>query len=768
MSEIHLIDLLASNSARHEGAKARGLRWLAEHGYRIPRTWVLVDPEGDREEIVATLERSIEPDGRYAVRSSANVEDGERSSYAGQFTSELDVSGLDALVDAVLEVAASARVDGVESYRQHQGDSRPIEMSVIVQEMIDPVASGVSFSKNPVTGLSEFLVEAMAGAGDRLVRGATSPSRWVVRWGDFVEAPASAVISQTVVRSIVATTEKMAKEYGGPIDLEWVYDGQELWWLQVRPITALGDVTIYSRRIAKEVLPGIIKPLVWSINVPMVNQAWIALFEEAVGDLDLEPHDLARPFAYRAYFNMTAVGEIFAALGMPRESLELLLGLPEGSQQPRFKPSGTTLLKAPRMLALAARKTRYGAEIERVLPQLDAEYRHYAGKQLEILSDAALVDDIEALRQIGVRAASVNIVTPLLASLYTAILSRRLSKVGVDLATVDLTDGIDELTPLDPSSHLDRLAERIQDLDEAEREAIERDGYAAASQDVRDDVDEFLSRFGHFGDSGNDFSVPPWREMPDTVLRMAAARPVGARTDERLSWSDIYQDAPGRHRPVLRVLRRQAVTYIRHRDAVSSLYTFGYGVFRDYFLEIGRRLADRGAVAEPDDVMYLTFDEVRQALVGRGLDTPIADRVEARRTDIDAVAQLDMPDVIYGNDYVPVRSEDEAMSVWHGTPTARGHRRGVVRTVTGIADFAKVQTGDIIAIPYSDAGWTPLFAKAGGVVAESGGMLSHSSIVAREYGIPCIVSVSGATRIPDGSTVIVDGYRGVISLERSP
>ena len=191
-------------------------------------------------------------------------------------------------------------------------------------------------------------------------------------------------------------------------------------------------------------------------------------------------------------------------------------------------------------------------------------------------------------------------------------------------------------------------------------------------------------------------------------------------------------------------------------------------MFRDYFLEIGRRLADRGAIAEPDDVMYLTFDEVRQALVGRGLETPIADRVEARRIDIDAVAQLDMPDVIYGDDYVPVVPEDEASSVWRGTPTARGYHRGIVRTVAGIADFAKVHTGDILAIPYSDAGWTPLFAKAGGVVAESGGMLSHSSIVAREYGIPCIVSVSGATRIPDGSTVTVDGYRGVIFLERSP
>ncbi len=85
--------------------------------------------------------------------------------------------------------------------------------------------------------------------------------------------------------------------------------------------------------------------------------------------------------------------------------------------------------------------------------------------------------------------------------------------------------------------------------------------------------------------------------------------------------------------------------------------------------------------------------------------------------------------------------------------------------VTGIADFARVEQGDVLTIPYSDVGWTPLFAKAGAVIAESGGMLSHSSIVAREYGIPCVVSVAGATRLEDGAMVTVDGYRGEVVVD---
>lgn len=194
------------------------------------------------------------------------------------------------------------------------------------------------------------------------------------------------------------------------------------------------------------------------------------------------------------------------------------------------------------------------------------------------------------------------------------------------------------------------------------------------------------------------------------------------------------------------------------------MYTFGYGLFRDYFLEIGRRLTDRNVLAAPDDVMYLTIDEVREELAGAATSPSAAERVVARRKEIESVADLEMPDVIYGDDFIPRPTDDTATSAWNGTPTARGHHRGRVCVVTGISDFDKVRPGDVLAIPYSDVGWTPLFAKAGAVVAEAGGMLSHSSIVAREYGIPCVVSVAGATRMPEGAIVTVDGYRGVITL----
>jgi pyruvate,water dikinase len=193
------------------------------------------------------------------------------------------------------------------------------------------------------------------------------------------------------------------------------------------------------------------------------------------------------------------------------------------------------------------------------------------------------------------------------------------------------------------------------------------------------------------------------------------------------------------------------------------VYTGGYGLFRPYFLEVERRLAARGLIEQTDEVMYLYADEARAALLDG--DTPWADVVALRRREMEELADVDMPEIIFGDDFVPARRGHEPIKRLEGVATSRGRHRGTLRIVKGIDDAPRVQPGDVIAIPFSDVGWTPLFARAGAVVAEAGGMLSHSSIVAREYRVPCVVSVPGATRLPDGATVVVDGYTGTIIVE---
>jgi pyruvate,water dikinase len=726
------------DSARPAGGKGAAVAWLAAHGYRTPPTWVaLPDAVPDV--------GALDPQKRYAVRSSANVEDGTVASYAGQFLTVLDVTSHEGLAAAIAAVRASVASPEVSAYSTHMDEASEIVMSVLVQEMITPAVSGVVFTRNPITGLNEVVIEAVAGRGDQLVEDGITPQRWVRRWGGWSQEPADPILPGETVAAIASEAAEIGAEYGRAADLEWVWDGAAVWWVQIRPITGIDDIAVYSNRISKEVMPGLIKPLVWSVNVPVVNRAWIQLFTEAIGRNDLQPDDLAKPFAYRSYFNMGAIGDIFELVGMPRDSLEVLLGLPEGPDKPKFKPSATTIRKTPRLLAFAARKAGYGKDPERLLGRLQHGYARY-DTDLTGKSDEDLLRAVDELMAIGTPAAYANIVVPLLANLYGGLLRKRLGKHNIDYAMVDITSG--GAADLDPNPALDRLAAVVAASGEDSAEA----GRA---------LDTFLEEFGHFSDSGNDFSVPPWREQPDAVLRMATARGSQPGVKALVPWQEVRAGLGPVARTALEPLRNRAARYQVRRDQVSSLYTYGYGLFRNYFMELGRRLEERGTLGAADDVMFLTLDQLEELVRGR-LDAESArSEIAAHRAELERVADLEMPETIYGDDFIPVSAADPAATL-HGVGTSRGHYRGSVRVIAGIADFEKLEDGDVIAIPYSDVGWTPLFARAGAVVAESGGMLSHSSIVAREYGIPCVVSVPGATRLDDGEIVTVDGYRGEV------
>ncbi len=124
-----------------------------------------------------------------------------------------------------------------------------------------------------------------------------------------------------------------------------------------------------------------------------------------------------------------------------------------------------------------------------------------------------------------------------------------------------------------------------------------------------------------------------------------------------------------------------------------------------------------------------------------------------------------LPDIFYGEEVPPLEAFTTDLSTLHGMPTSRGYYEGKVAVVESLADASKLEQGDVLVVPYSDVAWTPLFGLAGALIAQSGGVLSHSSIVAREMGIPCVVSVANACKLEDGTVVVVDGHRGEITIK---
>jgi len=512
------------------------------------------------------------------------------------------------------------------------------------------------------------------------------------------------------------------------------------------------------------VMPGMIKPLVWSVNVPVVNSAWITLFRELIGPNNLQPEQLAKQFAYRSYFNMGTIGEIFELLGMPRDGLEMLLGLPSNGK-PKFRPSMTTMRHVPRMLASVLRKTRYGRTLQPEIDHLRRRFATIEKRDLAALSDSDLLAKVDELAEVATRAAYANIVTPLLANLYVAMLRRSLSNRGVDAESLDLELG-DPANPYNPNPALDRLGKQVSGAGNETVEAVRAEGSRALPDHLEPALTYFLREFGHLSDSGNDFSVPTWAEQPDAVLRMAIDHAEVSGEHRAIPWLEATRDLGPLTSRTVRLLQKRSSEFVDHREQVSFVYTFGYGLFRPIFQEIGRRLVERGLIEVADDVMYLNRDEVATALLGRASATaPDRDLVAVRKEEMADLADVEMPETIFGEDFFPIKRGPLNVDQVTGVATSRGLHRGTLRVVTGIEDSPRVESGDVIAVPFSDVGWTPLFARAGAVIAESGGMLSHSSIVAREYRIPCVVSVAGASRLPDGATVVVDGYTGTVTVE---
>ncbi len=708
--------ITVADRRRPLGNKAANLEWLADRGVRVPRAWVVTSPAD-----LSALD--IPASGVFAVRSSGLAEDTTASAHAGELLTELDVtsSGLQASVSRVLASGADA---------------------VIVQHMVHPIiASGVAFSRNPVTGLSDVIVEAIRSRGDALLAHGADPLRWVSRQGEMVDAPPDAPDLNPVADQVVRETVKLAAEFG-PADLEWVWDGSELWWVQIRPITGIGDVPIFSRRIAKDVLPGLIKPLVWSINVPMVNRAWIRLFTEAIGPNNLEPEDLARAFAYRAYFDMRAIGDIFEMVGMPRDSLENLMGLP--GAQGRMRPGLRTIGKTPRMLWLGLRLATGASRFEAERGRLHEAFVGAAATDLAALTDEKLAEHADRLASLGEASAYLNIVVPLMEGLVTKRLQRRLDKVGAQLDQLASTD-----PAWDPRPRIARLADALEHLEPARRARVLGgdlgdldDASSAALQDV-------LHHHGYLSENTNDLSVPRWRDVPETVIRLATS------ADRTQTGREATLDRRTRGR--VRRWRR----WRRLRDAVGATWAFGYGLLRPVYLEMGRRLVGRGAIGSSDDVFFVERGALVSALLAGG-PPALSPEVERTKAEMEAVADVVMPETIVGDSWVPESPDVTNRMV--GVGVSRGRYRGTARFVGRLAEADRLEDGDVLVVEHSDVAWTPLFSRVGAVVSSTGGLLAHSSITAREMGVPCVASVANA-RILDGRTILVDGYTGEVFVE---
>ena len=814
---IDLADVQAADSAL-VGGKAAGLGRMIRAGERVPAGFCITTaaydivraspgglPDGVRGEILRAYER-LGADA-VAVRSSATAEDLPHASFAGQHETLLNVTGDDALIGAVRRCWDSLCAERGVSYRAAAGIADDaVRMGVVVQRMIDPVAAGVLFTANPITGTrTQMVVDATAGLGDVVVDGSVTADHYLLD-GRQPAAVAGGCLSPGQLEELRAAGDRLQRRAGTPQDVEWAFDhDSRLWLLQSRPITTLFPVPTSSRpepRVYLEVghMQGMLRPF-----TPMGMSAMRVATAQSFRSLGIP----ADPFEGHPGV-VAAAGRMYLDLTGPVRNRTLRRRLPAALQiyGPRVSTAMTRVLDDPRFAAVPGRPYRLrtviavavrigpglivglaGAILQPARARVRA-FRAAAEVQRTSRPPRDLSTAADRLRfAIAVQGAftgpgMLQMLSPIYAAMFT-----RAAAVAL-LAGVATSSEIDETLrgmPHNVTTEMNLALWRLASAAREHRDLLMHTPPAELAARYRaGDLPEiglegFLGRYGHRGAAEIDVGVPRWAEdstpvfaaiagylrvtdpeqAPDRRFARAAEDAV-AKIDELVARA--RRPRPARARCAGFLLRRsRAIAGLRELPKFAWLYAFAE--MRRQLLAAGTELHGRGLLDQPDDIMFLDLREALDAAVdGADHRTLVAARRvlherETRRRNVPGLLLSDgtIPETLTSPAPVPV-------GTLLGMAAAPGVATGRARVILDPRG-AQVEPGEILVAPTTDPGWTPLFMTAGGLVTETGSPMAHGPTVAREYGIPAVICVRDATQlITTGQVITLDGALGTVAV----
>lgn len=799
------------------GGKAFGLLRLARASAPIPRTWVLpqaaealsrVDLPRLRKELEADLEALPREIASFAVRSSASLEDSDDFSFAGLFESVLEVpqDQLLATIEACFEAVHSERV---LAYCEGRGiDPSRLSMGLVVQEMVPAEFSGVGFRLHPNRGREEeVLFEVVEGLGEVLVSGEVDPFRglfelagsWIEESPGVVRPERIPALKKALAEDVVPEFLRICAAFERPLDIEFCLTSSGPVYLQARPITAVTAAGIEGEWTQADfneggVSSGVCVPYMWSLY----DFIWRNTMPHYLGTIGLlqEPAHArvwGRTFYGVPYWNVGAVKDCMAEVpGFDEAHFDQDLGISKdyGEEGPRRTP--VTPLRLVRALGVLARMYReFGRQFRISRKLLSESYALLAPFERD-LAGLELSDFVELYRKLLFetfhRVESTYFLTIFNSSNAKLEFMRGLDSLnqGRDpaISYLGLMSGMQGLKTVESAHDLYRLARRFRAASGA-REWFATQDLAGLEAGYRernpgelpwDELDAYLEEYGHHSAKELDPTVPRWHEDPSFVLERLAQLVQDldpAKSPEKIEdrQREIYREARAQARQALRFrpLRRwfffkalaRTRSYCWLREEVRDLSTRTYRHLRCFALEAGRRLQERNHLEDLGDVFYLPFVEHLRALRGILSKDEVRDRVQRRKEALDGFRLYQPPSELGARlrPPPPVASGDSH----RGVGGAPGRVRGRVRVLRSLEESQAFQAGEILVAPYTDPGWTTLLGQVQGVVTEVGGVLSHAAVLAREYGVPAVLNVRGATRLfQDGDLVEVDGDQGLV------
>jgi phosphohistidine swiveling domain-containing protein len=756
-----------------------------------------------------------------AVRSSATAEDLPEASFAGQQDTYLNVQGFGELLEAVKRCWASLWTARAIGYRAQQGiGAEGLALAVVVQVLVPAEAAGILFTANPVSGnRDQAIISAAWGLGEAVVGGLVTPDALTVDKatgtvvgretadkavmttrvnGGTEEQPVpdalrrAPVLDDETAAELVSLGVRIEALYGMPMDIEWALADGEIAIVQARPITALPEPELpvptewpmadpkgtYMRGSIADFMPEPLTPLFASVGVPAINAAMQRTMDEMIGGN-------VPPFV-EGY--MTTIHD-YAYLTLTLKARDWVWVLF------RMVPAFPRLLR---------NGVQHWDEVAR--PRYAETVARWKERPVDSLAATELLDGTQELTDavasyltaLQVDAIGTSAGTE---GLFTRVYDKMIKRKGDPEAPILLLGS--DSTPIRAEKALYDLAHWCRERDDLAAYLLETpsgqlagqlDGAEATPGIEEAGWREWQGRFqAHLEQYGHsiydlDFAKPlpvddprPLLETLKLFIRGEGRDPhtrqqESAERREREAQA-VLERTRGLKRKLFRTTLRWAQTFTRVREDCIFDIGLGYPVLRRMLQELGRRLADTGAIAERDDVYWLIWDEARraaQALDGCEMLENLVTQIDRRKALWKAEQQATPPPQLPPKErimgikidaFIPVSAEDQTGDAIKGVGASPGQVTAPARILHGPGDFHQMRPGDILVAEITTPAWTPLFAMAAGVVTDIGGPLSHGSIVAREYGIPAVLGTGVATRrIQSGQMITVDGSAGVITL----
>jgi pyruvate,water dikinase len=613
-------------------------------------------------------------------------------------------------------------------------------------------------------------------------------------------------LKEGLAREIAAAAKEIERKFGGPQDIEWAVQNGEIFFLQSRPITTIfkekswEDRQVWINMNTAEIVPDVLTPITWSLFRRMVGP----LFRSVWRLLGADPGDnpVFGLVVGRVYFNLNTIAASiqhlpkFAQKGI---AIEDLLG---GKMSEEFKSGrlrfqkedlpdlkGSVLKILLRIPETVYKLYKYRpARSRKLLNQLKYYNDCHQALDFPRMSESELIrniaDYVEQIKNLDLLGMRHLFVYPVLRWMCKRWLNDQNGQLLHKL--IRGTEGIEIVEAGFDLWNLAAEANRKEDVKQLLLSS--KDWNSCSLQlDKSENGRHFLQKWnsfltvhGHHCRGELELFNRRWSEDPDYVLSLVRNFLTGGlntnpkQMHQKLEKERVLllQDCLSKLRnPVKKYLFRKNLkkvqTGIFLRENWKNQVVRLDACLRKILIELGKRLCNRGMLKEADDIFFLELGEIFQ--IGKSsIDSELPAKIQPRRDEYLRNLTTTPPHIVFGKFYVDAAFSEEMgsrITVLQGLSVCPGKVAGKAKVILRADSAQQVLPGEILVAPFTDPGWSPYFLTAAGIVMDQGGLLSHGSIIAREYGIPAVVNVGPATKIiKTGQNIMLDADTGKVTI----